>query len=222
VTYIAMATDSACPDDAAIRAKIDALWSRYLDLLLAKARADNAPPERRARDLETLRQSTSRLIEQAERELPERLPDESPEHSPTPRMRRAYLATFHQLRAMVYSRLRQREQCFADYERSLEYDPASNLHHYENCIHARIEFGEPLRAAEIANRAPFELWRTEECSVAGRVLRWAQENPPFAAALRPEVLVECQRLVDYGAGSSHLDAEAWSAFQRGGAERIEG
>ncbi len=211
-----MKPDSACPDDAAIQAKIDALWSRYLDLLTAKAEADHAAPERRARNLETLRQATSRLIAEAERDLPGRFPGESPERWPVPTRRRAYLATFHQLRAMVFFRLGQREKCLADYERSLEYDSSSHLHLFENYVYACIEFNEPLRAAEIANRAPFKLWRTEEESVAGRVLRWAQENPTFAAALRPEVTAECQRLVDFGAGSSHLSAEAWSAYQRGG------
>lgn len=212
------ATRFRLPDDPAIQAKIDALWSRYSDLLTAKAQADNAPPDRRARNLETLRQSTSRLIAQAERELPERFPGESPDHWPTPTRRRAYLATFHQLRAMVFFRMGQREKCLADYERSLEYDSTSHLHLFENYIYACIEFNEPLRAAEIANRAPFELWRSEEESVAGRVLRWAQENPAFAAALAPEVTAECQRLVDFGPGSSHLDDEAWSAYQRRGAE----
>lgn len=217
-----MNPDSACPDDAATRAKIDALWSKYLDLLTAKAQAVNAPPERRARNLETLRQSTSRLIAEAERELPERFPGESPEHWPAPIRRRAYLATFHQLRAMVYFRLGQRENCLADYERSLEYEPTSNLHHYENFIYACIEFDEPLQAAEIANRAPSKLWRSEEESVAGRVLGWAQEKPVFAAALRPAVIEECQRLVAFRPGSSHLDDVAWNAYQPGGAEGSEG
>ncbi len=217
-----MKPDSACPDDAATRAKITAFWNRNHDLSLAIMQADKAPPERRARNLERLRQSTSRFIDEAEQELPERFPDESLEHWPVPFLKRSCLATAHQLRARVYFRLHQREKCLADYERSLEYDSTSHLHLFENYIYACLEFNEPLRAAEIANRAPFELWRTEEESVAGRVLHWAQENPEFAAALRPEVMAECQRLVDYGPRSSHLSAEAWSAWLRGGAEGSEG
>jgi tetratricopeptide (TPR) repeat protein len=199
-----MAPDSAPADDAAIRAMINAFWNEYLDLSLAIAEADQAPAERRARSLETLRQTTSRLLERAERELPAWFPDEDPRRHVTPERRAHCLACFYQLRARVYFRLAQREKCLADYERSIDYNPSSNLHLYENYIEACIELGEPARAAEIANQAPLALWKTEGGSVASRVFGWARAHAEFAARLRPEVNDECRQLVGREPNSSRL------------------